>query len=131
MKKIMLGLMLLISANTFAQFTAQQERQIDSLLDAFVKNRQFSGVVIVADKKKILYQRVRGMASREENIPNTLKTNFNIASMGKTFAAAMIMQLVGEGNYHSIRNCPPSFRVIQYEMRIKSRYVICSRIVLV
>ncbi|MBL0335775.1 MAG: serine hydrolase [Chitinophagaceae bacterium] len=97
MKKIMLGLMLLLTVNLFAQFPAQKERQMDSLLDAFVKNRQFTGVVIVADKNKILYKRVEGMASREDKIPNTLETNFNIASMGKTFTATMIMQLVGEG----------------------------------
>jgi CubicO group peptidase (beta-lactamase class C family) len=79
------------------QFSTQKKLQLDSLLLAYTEIKQFSGVVLLAKGDEVLYQKATGAASKEEKIPNTISTNFNIASMGKTITATMIMQLVQEG----------------------------------
>ncbi|HXG07488.1 MAG TPA: serine hydrolase domain-containing protein, partial [Nitrososphaera sp.] len=80
-----------------AQAQPPLSRQLDSLMNAFVANTFFSGVVVVADRDSTLYQRAFGLADRERNVPVAMTTRFNIASIGKTFTAVLIMQLVEEG----------------------------------
>ncbi|MFY7839008.1 MAG: serine hydrolase [Lacibacter sp.] len=81
----------------YAQITPQQKFKIDSLLQQYTSAKQFSGTVLVAKNNNILYSKAVGFASIETAVPNKLETNFNIASMGKTFTATLIMQLVQEG----------------------------------
>jgi CubicO group peptidase (beta-lactamase class C family) len=57
----------------------------------------FSGTVVVADHGQIIYAKAVGEANKENHIPNTLKTRFNISSVQKTFIATVIMQLVQTG----------------------------------
>jgi CubicO group peptidase (beta-lactamase class C family) len=97
MKKAIFCLSLFISQHLFAQITTHQQALIDSLLVDYQNTRQFSGVVLIGKKEKILYQQAVGYADREKQIKNAITTNFNIASMGKTFTATMILQLVQEG----------------------------------
>lgn len=66
-------------------------------MQLYVDTKQFSGNVLVAKGTDVLYQQSFGYANREEKITNHISTNFNIASMGKTFTATLIMQLVQEG----------------------------------
>jgi CubicO group peptidase (beta-lactamase class C family) len=80
----------------------------------YQNTRQFSGVVLVGKNEKVLYQQAVGFADREKQINNAITTNFNIASMGKTFTATMIMQLVQEGKLQlnqSIKNILPGTRI--------------------
>lgn len=81
----------------YAQITTQQQLQIDSLLQQYATTKQFSGTVLVAKNNNILYSKAIGLANKESAVLNKLETNFNIASMGKTFTATLIMQLVQEG----------------------------------
>lgn len=60
----------------------------------YVETKQFSGNVLVAKGTDVLYLKSFGYANKEEKIANQNNTNFNIASMGKTFTATLIMQLV-------------------------------------
>ncbi len=90
-------LLLLITQKVTAQLPAQLKGKIDSLLQQYVETKQFSGNVLVAKGSDILYQQSIGYASKEDKTPNRITTNFNIASMGKTFTATLIMQLVQEG----------------------------------
>jgi len=57
----------------------------------------FSGAVLVAKDGKPLYKTVQGMANKAYNVPNRLNTKFNLASIGKTFTAVAIMQLIEQG----------------------------------
>lgn len=81
----------------FAQLTQTQQLRLDSLMQAYQEAKQFSGTVLVAKNKRVLYKKVIGFADRNKLIPNKINTNFNIASMGKTFTATLIMQLIEEG----------------------------------
>jgi CubicO group peptidase (beta-lactamase class C family) len=80
--------------------TAQQPQFADSLdllMQQYVQEKNFSGVIMLSQKGKVLYSKAFGYANRENKVPNQPTTNFNIASLGKTFTAVMIMQLVQEG----------------------------------
>ncbi len=71
--------------------------KIDTLMRAYEKTQFFSGVVVVAKDGAILYQKAFGLADRLHGTANTLDSRFNIASMGKTFTAVLVMQLVEKG----------------------------------
>jgi len=82
---------------SFAQLAADKKIKIDSLIQQYVETKQFSGCILVAKNNEVLYQQAIGDANREEKIPNRITTNFNIASLGKTFTATLVMQLAQEG----------------------------------
>lgn len=71
--------------------------EIDEIVQAEAGFDLFSGTVVVADNGKIVYAKGVGYASREDQVPNTLETKFNISSVQKTFIATTIMQLVQSG----------------------------------
>jgi CubicO group peptidase (beta-lactamase class C family) len=68
---------------------------------AFVAHRaavdSFAGVVLVANGDSTLFAHAYGLADRERRLPNTLDTQFNLASMGKMFTAVAVLQLVQQG----------------------------------
>lgn len=66
---------------------------IDKYMQAQVKVNEFSGVVLVTGKGKVIYKKAFGYADREWKIPNTLETKFEIGSLTKQFTAAAILQL--------------------------------------
>jgi len=53
----------------------------------------FSGVLLVAKGDKVIVSRAYGLADQEWRIPNRTDTAFHIASAGKMFTAAAILQL--------------------------------------
>jgi CubicO group peptidase (beta-lactamase class C family) len=71
--------------------------KIDSLMNAYFKNGQFSGVVLISEKGQIIYQKAFGIADREWKNPMTIETKFKIGSISKPFTALLILQLVQEG----------------------------------
>jgi CubicO group peptidase (beta-lactamase class C family) len=89
---VALGFCLALAASAPGK-TAFPEK-LDSLMRAYEKTQFFSGVVLVAKDDVVLYHRTFGMADREHKIANIPETRFNIASMGKTFTAVLVMQLV-------------------------------------
>src|SRR3954465_7065871 len=70
---------------------------LDQYMNAQVKEFQFSGDVLVAQKGKIIYKKAFGIADREWGIPNTVETKFKIGSITKQFTAAAILQLAQTG----------------------------------
>src|SRR5262249_39312962 len=58
---------------------------------------RFSGVVLVAKNDRILFERAYGFANHAFNAPNKTDTKFNLASMGKMFTGASILQLAEQG----------------------------------
>ena len=66
---------------------------IDKYMQAQVKVNEFSGVVLVTAKDKVIYKKAFGYADREWKIPTTLDTKFEIGSLTKQFTAAAILQL--------------------------------------
>lgn len=70
---------------------------IDSLVTRQVAEDSFSGVVLVARKGIITYQRAAGMANRERTLPMALDTRLQIASTTKLFTQIAIRQLEQAG----------------------------------
>lgn len=71
--------------------------EIDQIFQKFYEYTSFQGAVLVADRGEVVYRRAFGQANREWNVPNTLDTRFNIASLSKQFTAVLILRLVDEG----------------------------------
>jgi CubicO group peptidase (beta-lactamase class C family) len=64
---------------------------VKQYLDEKLKEKHFSGVIMIAQGDKILFNTAYGMASETE--PNEPNTVFHVASVTKQFTAAAIMQL--------------------------------------
>ena len=69
--------------------------------DAYVRRLasadEFSGVVVVARGGETLFEGTYGTADRERGVPVGLDTRFDYASVGKTFTAVAVAQLVEDG----------------------------------
>src|SRR5687767_11090274 len=71
--------------------------QIDSLINTGFKQDEPGGVVLVAEKGKVLYERAFGMANMELNVPMKTDMVFCLASVTKQFTAVAILELVQQG----------------------------------
>ena len=69
----------------------------DHYVQAYVRNGDFSGSILVAKGGRILFRKSYGFANEEWNIPNSETTKFHIASVTKTFTAAGITLLERQG----------------------------------
>ena len=67
-------------------------------IDAIVADEGLTGVVRVDLHGGVAYQRAYGMAHRGLGVPNTIDTQFAIASGSKTFTALAVMSLVEHGD---------------------------------
>ncbi|KMT64158.1 serine hydrolase domain-containing protein [Catenovulum maritimum] len=84
-----IGLILLILIQTAS---AKDKSPFKDWRDT-VNESNFSGVVLVAAEKKVLFKEAFGLANREENIPFREDTIFDIGSLTKQFTAAAILKL--------------------------------------
>jgi CubicO group peptidase (beta-lactamase class C family) len=77
------------------------ERELVTEIQGFMKRLAavdaFSGTLLVAKDGKTIYKTVHGMASKAYNTPNRIDTKLNLASIGKTFTAIAVMQLIEQG----------------------------------
>jgi len=71
--------------------------KLSRLLARRARENQFSGVVLLRQGDTDLFRRAYGYASRPWKIKNTPATRFRIASVGKLFTAAAVMQLLEAG----------------------------------
>jgi CubicO group peptidase (beta-lactamase class C family) len=85
---------LFISASVTAQISGSR---FDRQVQAYVRNGDFSGSVLVAKDAHILFQKSYGMANYEWHIPNSENTKYHIASVTKTFTAAAVLNLEQQG----------------------------------
>lgn len=71
--------------------------RIDGMVRDHTNNETFSGTVLVAKGDTVLYETATGTASKRFDVPNNLKTRFNLGSMNKMFTAIATLQLVQAG----------------------------------
>ena len=88
MKNIFLFL-LIISNNIFSQ-----QEKLDSL---FAAQKDFSGVVLIAERGKPVYQKAFGFREFENQVPLQTSDIFELASVSKQFTAMIIMMLKEKG----------------------------------
>ena len=99
MKSLALAIatLLMFPATAFAGDQSGRAGDIEALVRRHAELELFSGTVIVADAGKVVYAGAHGEANKDHRIPNRLDTSYNIGSIGKTFTAVAIMQLVEAG----------------------------------
>ena len=91
-KSILLAIFLLA---LIAQVRAQDvKKQLDNY---YHTKGAFNGNVLVAEKGKVIYQASFGYARFEDKKPNTAATQFQLASIAKTFTALAVVQLWEQG----------------------------------
>lgn len=80
----------------FAASAASVERAVDEAVATPLRDRRFSGVVLVEKDNRVLVRKAYGLADRERAIPNTPDTPFMIMSVSKQFTAALILRLAAQ-----------------------------------
>jgi len=76
---------------------ADEDKKVKAIFDAFVKQGQPGGTVIVVKDGKELYKGAFGLADIEKRTPLTPSHMFHLASAGKQFTGVGIMMLFQEG----------------------------------
>jgi CubicO group peptidase (beta-lactamase class C family) len=76
---------------------AAPSNDYSAVLNFYAANKKFNGSVIVASAGKIDFLSATGQGSRQSGTMITTKSKFKIASVTKTFTAALILQLIQEG----------------------------------
>ena len=94
---LVLAALLAIPSTALASEAAVQAQEIEALVARHAELDLFSGTVVVAERGKVVYSSAYGQANKDHRIPNRLDTSYNIGSIGKTFTAVAVMQLVEAG----------------------------------
>lgn len=94
MKRLFLSILFVLFL-TSTLVHAQEKILVDALEKARVEG--FSGVVLVAQEGKILYEEAIGMRSFEDHVALKTKDIFEMASVSKQFTAMMIMMCQEKG----------------------------------
>src|SRR5215471_16710648 len=101
--RVSLALIAILLAATipslFAQKTPKSGQQIEQVLQDAVNQKGFPGIVAAVWRAdKLVYQGAVGKQDSTKNIPMTVDSIFNIASMTKPITSVAVMQLVESGH---------------------------------
>ena len=93
--------------------------RFDEYMNSAVKSGRFNGYVLIARSGKAVFSKGYGMANFEEDIPNTPRTKFRLASITKSFTAIAVMMLQEKGKLNSqdsickhLSDCPETWKPI-------------------
>lgn len=84
-------------AGAAAQPARGAPAQLDRLFSEEAAANRFSGAVLVGRGGKVVFAKGYGLADREWARPNTPETRYRIASITKTFTAALVLRLEADG----------------------------------
>jgi CubicO group peptidase (beta-lactamase class C family) len=71
--------------------------RMDSLLSCENREDRFHGTLLIARHDSIIYSKATGVANRNWNIPMEMDYRFDIASLNKSFIAALVLLAAEEG----------------------------------
>jgi N-acyl-D-amino-acid deacylase len=92
------SILLLLSVGfTRAQPSPEKIKTIDSVLSNLHERGMFNGVVLLADRGKVIYQQSLGVSDIETNEKLATTSSFNLASVSKQFMSMMTMILKERG----------------------------------
>lgn len=92
-----MGLNLLqVHVNDSLNLSIQDYSEIEKLIDDEYKKGNFSGSLVIGNTEGVLFQKHAGIANRVWNVPVESTTRFDIASINKSFIAALILKAVEE-----------------------------------
>lgn len=95
MKKLLLIIISIFSAAVLANPLTTLSTKED--LELYLENKHFSGVVLVADKDKVLFRKAFGFRNLQTKELITTEDKFQIGSNTKQIVAASILQLAEQG----------------------------------
>jgi CubicO group peptidase (beta-lactamase class C family) len=72
-------------------------QRVDSVFSQMVTYGGFNGAVIVCKEGEVIYQKAFGIADKENNIPVTDSTMFQLASVSKVITATSVLMLAERG----------------------------------
>jgi len=72
-------------------------KKLQSIMNGLEKGKVFSGVVLLARENKIIFNEAYGWEKHNPDIPASIYTKFNLASVGKMFTGIAIAQLCEKG----------------------------------
>ena len=76
---------------------AEEQAEMAALIDAYVQDGRFNGIVLVKRGEQVLIDQGFGMADIERGVLNTPATRFRIASITKSFTATAVLMLQDQG----------------------------------
>ncbi len=85
--------MVVICPISNSQVVGEYGKKLEAIVNSYHKVGLFQGAVLVALNDGVIYRGAVGMSNVELSVPNTPETRFGIASLGKAFTAAIILQL--------------------------------------
>ena len=88
---------IIISGSFFISCSASKSQSLDEYINAYVSAMDFHGTILVSQKENILHHKAYGLAEREWDVPNTLNSRYQIASISKPMTAFVVMNLVESG----------------------------------
>jgi CubicO group peptidase (beta-lactamase class C family) len=93
-----ISIMPLFSLETSAQsLSPDKTSQLNKLLSTYHDQNRFNGVVLVSKNGRKIVSKGYGSASLEMNIPNSPDKKYMLASVSKTFTAALVMKIIDQG----------------------------------
>lgn len=111
---------LMVAGAAMGKEAAELAGKADAYLRAKAGAGAFSGTVLLARGDKVLFVKGYGFANAEWRIPNDADTRFPIASITKTFTAALVLKLRQQGRLSLedplckfLAPCPESWRAIR------------------
>jgi CubicO group peptidase (beta-lactamase class C family) len=72
-------------------------KSVSQYLSDLSKADAFSGVVLIANKGKTVFEHAYGYADRDRKTPNTVETKLNLGSINKRFTKTAIHMLAAQG----------------------------------
>jgi D-alanyl-D-alanine carboxypeptidase len=84
------------AAEQSAAIDAAIVARLRAYLEPLSAANRFAGVVLLAKGEKILFHEASGLANRNARAPNTVGTQFPLASVSKVFTAVAVLQLAQE-----------------------------------
>jgi CubicO group peptidase (beta-lactamase class C family) len=97
MKKVLVLLPIFTSLISPVGFCQSIYQRLDSQFVRLVRAHEFNGNVLVAEQGKAIYRKSFGPADTAKGLANSPETNFNLASVSKTFTAVAVLQLLEQG----------------------------------
>lgn len=97
--KLLFATLLTLASFTAAQAQTLDKAKLDQFFDRLAEKNKAMGSLTIAKDGKVVYSRAIGYAQIDGTTkkPLTTTSRFKIASIGKIYTAAMLMQLVEEG----------------------------------
>ena len=98
------NLFLLIAVASFLHCSSPSKKEektdlfieLNNLIEAEHKAGRFNGTVLIGTKDSIIYKKAIGKANRVWNVPLKIEHRFDIASVNKSFIAALILIAIEE-----------------------------------